>query len=168
MVRSVGPDVAGNPPSTSCSAPRFRVLRQLARLHDFEGDRPRRFSTGRPRASRRQHAGHGQKPGLTGVFLHEFAHTRQIPGLAHIIGPIDSAWKSPPELDDDAVQKRFGSGSTYAASYLVERDLVYCAAAAESLADVRALATQALAMIRSRHARWFTGEKAVFATLDDT
>ena len=113
-------------------------------------------------------SGRNQEAGLTAVFIHEFAHTRQIPGVVKIVGPIDSAWKFPQELDDDVVQAHFGSDSTYVAAFKAERDLLYSAAMADSLAKVRALAREALAMIRSRHARWFTGGNAVFATLDDT
>ncbi len=112
--------------------------------------------------------GLGQEPGLTAVFLHEFAHTRQIGGLVSTIGPIDAAWNFPNELDDDAVQKQFQSDQKYAATYLAERDLLYRAAGADSVAEVRVLALQALAMMRARHARWFVGENDVFATLDDT
>jgi hypothetical protein len=108
-----------------------------------------------------------QEFGLTPVFLHEFAHTRQVGGMTKIIGPIDSTWKYAEELDDDAVQTHFDSDSTYVAVYKAERDLLYRAAMADSVASVRALAAEALAMIRRRHARWFTGENAVFATLDD-
>ena len=113
--------------------------------------------------------GHGapNDSGPTAVFLHEFAHTRQLPGV-HTIGPIDSTWKYPEELDDDAVQKHFGSDSVYLAAYLAERDLLYRAAAAGTTAEVRALAKDALAMIRQRHARWFVGDKAEFKVLDDT
>jgi hypothetical protein len=111
--------------------------------------------------------GHGQEPGLTGVFLHELSHTRQIRGMTDKIGPIDSTWPYPEELDDDAVQTHFGADSEYVAAYTAERDLLYRAAEADSLAQVRALAADALAMMRSRHARWFTGDKAVFAELDD-
>jgi len=108
-----------------------------------------------------------QDPGLA-VFLHEFAHTRQVRGMAHTIGPIDSTWSYPEELDDDAVQKNFGSDSVYVAAYLAERDLLYRAAAAASPAEARALAKEALAMMKRRHARWFTGKKAEFAILDGT
>jgi hypothetical protein len=106
--------------------------------------------------------------GFTGVFLHEFAHTRQILGVRGVIGPIDSTWRYPEELDDDAVQKHFGSDSVYVAAYLAERDLLYRAAAAGSTKEARALAREALTMMRTRHARWFTGDKAEFALLDDT
>lgn len=104
----------------------------------------------------------------TPVFLHEFAHTRQVRGMGRIIGPIDSTWAYPEELDDDAVQKNFGSDSMYVAAYDAERELVYRAAAARSKKEARALAREVLASIKSRHARWFTGDKAVFAILDDT
>ena len=86
--------------------------------------------------------------------------------MAAILGPIDSAWNLPVELSDDVVQARFGSDSAYVAAYIAERDLLYRAATADSLAETRALAARALAMIRVRHARWFVGENAVFATLD--
>jgi hypothetical protein len=112
--------------------------------------------------------GHGEELGITGVFLHEFTHTRQIRGMAKIIGPIDSTWAFPEELDDDAVQTHFGTDSTYVAAYMAERDLLYRAAAADTLADARALAAQALAMMRARHSSWFVGDNAVFAILDDT
>ncbi|HEX5130876.1 MAG TPA: hypothetical protein VFX92_00165 [Candidatus Krumholzibacteria bacterium] len=103
----------------------------------------------------------------TGVFLHEFTHTRQIRGIGKRIGPIDSTWAYPEELNDDAVQTHFGTDSVYVAAYLAERDLLYRAADADSLTEVRALAAQALAMIRARHARYFTGDKAEFAELDN-
>lgn len=112
--------------------------------------------------------GHGQEPGLTGVFLHEFAHTRQVRGMAAVIGPIDATWKGERELDDDAVQHRFGKDSVYVKAYLEERDLLHRAALADSLADVRVLAAQALEAMKRRHARWFTGADSVYATLDDT
>jgi hypothetical protein len=111
--------------------------------------------------------GHGQEPGLTGVFLHEFAHTRQIRGMADIIGPIDSTWAFPEELSDDAVQTHFASDSVYVAAYLAECDLIYRAAQAPTDDEARALAAQALAMVKARHARWFVGDNAVFAVLDD-
>ena len=112
-------------------------------------------------------AGYGEEPGLTAVFLHEFTHTRQVRGMGPRIAPIDATWKGEKELDDDAVQNRFGKDSTYVAEYLAERDLFYRATAAASPAETRALAAEALAHLRSRHARWFTGADSVYATLDD-
>lgn len=113
---------------------------------------------------------HGIKAdsGLTAVFLHEFSHTRQLPGMARIIGPIDSTWTFPEELDDDVVQTHFGKDSVYVAAYRAERDLLYRAAYTASMDSVRLLARQALELMRARQRRWFTGEYAAFAQLDNT
>src|SRR4029453_3811603 len=97
------------------------------------------------------------------VFIHEFAHTRQMKSFFSILGPIDATWPYEEELDDDAVQTHFSSDSVYVAAYITERDLFYRAANANSVEEVRALAREALRMLRERHARWFTGDKAVFA-----
>jgi hypothetical protein len=51
-------------------------------------------------------------------------------------------------------------------AFNAENDLLYRAAADESKDEVRALAREALAMIKARQARWFTGDEAVFAQLD--
>jgi hypothetical protein len=106
--------------------------------------------------------------GFTGVFLHEFTHTRQLKVMGRVIGPIDSTWAFEEELDDDAVQTHFSTDSVYVNAYLAEREVLYQAARADSPAETRALAKQALEMIRARHARYFTGDNAVFATLDST
>lgn len=103
--------------------------------------------------------------GLTGVFLHEFSHVRQVEGFK-IIGPIEKAWKFQEPFDDDVVQAHFGSNDEYVKAYTAERDLLYRAAAADSIADARSLAAEALTMIEARHARWFTSDESVFATLD--
>lgn len=109
----------------------------------------------------------GRERLLTAVFLHEFAHTLQVPGFQGVIGPIDEEWTFSEELSDDVVQERFGADSAYAAAYAAERDLLYRAADAESLGEARALANEALAMMKARHARWLTEESEVFAILDD-
>jgi len=104
---------------------------------------------------------------FTGVFLHEFAHTRQVRGMGKAIGPIDDAWPYPEELTDDAVQKHFESDPEYVAAYLAERDLLYRAADVPSHEEARTLASEALAMRRARQARWFTGDKEMFTQIDD-
>ena len=103
---------------------------------------------------------------FTGVFLHEFAHTRQVEGMKDRLGPIDASWQGAQELDDDAVQRRFESDPEYVAAYTEERDLLYASADAPSIGEARELAARALAKMRARHARWLTGDDAVYATLD--
>ena len=114
-----------------------------------------------------QSVGHpDDNPGLA-VFIHEFSHTRQTSGFADRIGPIDKSWPFKEPLDDDVVQKHFGADSVYVAAYLAERDLLYKAAAAPTVEEARTIAKQALEMMRARHAKYFTGDNAMFATLDD-
>lgn len=114
-------------------------------------------------------AAHGNidELGVTGVFLHEFTHTRQIAGVGEVIGPIDETWPFEEELSDDSLQKRFESDPEYVAAWTAERDALYRAAEAGTPAEARNHAAEALRLMRSRHERWLTGEHAVFATLDD-
>lgn len=109
----------------------------------------------------------GKEHGLTGVFLHEFTHTRQIAGMSDAIGPIDANWPFPEELTDDAVQTHFKDDPAYVEAWTAECDLLYRAAVAPTDAQARTLAKEALAMMRSRHARWFTGDNAIFAKVDN-
>ena len=106
----------------------------------------------------------------TGVFLHEFTHTRQVGALGPIIGHLDEVFKSKfnEEVDDDAVQNHFKSDSAYVTAYRAERDLLYRAANADSVTEVRRLAAEALQMGRARQKRWFTGDNEIFSTVDDT
>ncbi len=102
---------------------------------------------------------------LTAVFLHEYSHVRQVGGF-DVIGSIEKDWKFKDSFDDDVVQSHFGSNEEYVKAFNTERDLLYRAAAANSIDEVRSLASEALSMMKSRHARWFVGDEAVFATLD--
>jgi len=101
----------------------------------------------------------------TGVFLHEFAHVRQVSGFP-MMGPLEDAWKFKDSFDDDMVQSHFKSNEEYVKAYNAETDLLYRAAAAESKEETRKLAAEALKMIRARQGRWFTGDEAVFSQLD--
>jgi hypothetical protein len=105
---------------------------------------------------------------MDGVLLHEIMHTRQS-GLAaeQLAGPAARAGIADDELSDDIVQERFGDDPDYAAAWSAERDLLFAAVAARHDGEARALARQALAAMRARRARWFTGDKAAFAELDD-
>jgi hypothetical protein len=102
---------------------------------------------------------------LTPVFLHEFAHVRQVKGFK-IMGPLEEGWKFKDSFDDDMVQSHFKSNEDYGRAFNAENDLLYRAAAAESNDEARALAIDALKMMKARQARWFTGDEAVFAPLD--
>jgi hypothetical protein len=105
---------------------------------------------------------------MTGVLLHEMMHIRQIDlarqGLA---GSVAAAGIPDDELTDDIVQQRFDSDPAYVAAYQAERDALFAAAAAPTDGQARALAAEALELMRARRARWFAGDKAPFAAMDD-
>lgn len=105
--------------------------------------------------------------GLTGVFLHEFSHTRQMDVLQGRFEAAEAVYKMPDDFNDDSIQMRFRSDPAYAASIAQESDLLYRAAAEADPARSRALARQALALMDARQKRWFVGKDARYKPYDD-
>jgi hypothetical protein len=97
------------------------------------------------------------KLGLTGVFLHEFSHTRQMDVLQRRFEAAAAIYKMPDDFNDDSIQMLFRSDPAYAASIQQESDLLYRAADDPDPAKARELARQALALMDARQKRWFTG-----------
>jgi hypothetical protein len=73
----------------------------------------------------------------------------------------------PETIDDDSLQKAFEDNPAYVADYQAERDLLFAAAAAKTDAEARVLASHALRKLRERRVRWFTGEAARWAELEE-
>jgi len=105
--------------------------------------------------------------GLTGVFLHEFSHTRQMDVLQGRFDAAEAIYKMPADFTDDSIQMRFRSDPAYAASIAQESDLLYRAAAEPDLAKTRAMAREALALMDARQKRWFVGKDARYKPYDD-
>jgi hypothetical protein len=104
---------------------------------------------------------------MTGVLLHEIMHTRQASIAAQAIGAMEQASGLGDELTDDSVQAAFAGDPAYVAAYQAERDLLFAAAAEPDDDSARDMARRALAMMRDRRARWFTGDKAWMSEADD-
>jgi hypothetical protein len=105
---------------------------------------------------------------MTGVLLHEMMHIRQTAlATAALADAVVAAGIPDDELTDDIVQQRFAGDADYVAVYEAERDKLFAAAAAPDDGQARVLAREALALMRARRARWFSGDKASFATIDD-
>jgi hypothetical protein len=105
---------------------------------------------------------------MDGVLLHEIMHTRQSELLGALLDPLGAQAGIPDdELTDDVVQDLFGGDPDYVAAWEAERDLLFAAALAPDDAEARRLAAQALDRMRERRARWFTGDRAALAALDD-
>jgi hypothetical protein len=105
--------------------------------------------------------------GLTGVFLHEFSHTRQIEPLASVFEAAEAKRKMPDDFGDDSLQKHFKADPAFAAVVEKERDLLYRAASEADAAAARKLAAQALELMESRQKRWFAGDDAYWKNYDD-
>jgi hypothetical protein len=103
---------------------------------------------------------------LVAVFLHEMTHTRQFYAFLPRMDALTQKWALPDDLNDDAVQERFSGTPEYVAAYHQERDLLFAAAAASTAPESRALASQALALMKQRHAQWFTGADERYRELD--
>ena len=104
---------------------------------------------------------------IRAVFAHEMAHTVQSPGIGAWLGDVERRLTLPQELDDDIIQARFESNPEFRAVWAAERSLLYQAANETSESLRRALLSAALTMIESRRARFFSGDNAVFADLED-
>lgn len=105
---------------------------------------------------------------LEGVLFHELAHSYQAQATPSVwLLALQEQGFSPEKLDDDAVQNRFARDSAYAAEYGIERDLLYRAVAASTEVEARKLTCSALAKMRARRARYFTGANAGWARVDE-
>jgi hypothetical protein len=105
--------------------------------------------------------------GLTGVFLHEFSHTRQMDVLQGRFEAAEAIYKMPDDFNDDSIQQHFKGDPAYAASIEQETDLLYRSAQETDPAKSRELARQALELIDARQRRWFVGKDARFKPYDD-
>ena len=104
---------------------------------------------------------------MDGVLLHEIMHTRQFYFVGPQLAALTARYGLPDDLDDNSLQAKFQADPAYVAAYENERDLLFAAAAASSDGEARRLAGQALAALRARRAKWFTGDAAYWASLDD-
>ena len=104
---------------------------------------------------------------MDGVMLHELMHTRQFYFANPRLAELGRQYGFGDDISDDSLQERFKDDPAYVAAWEAETDLLYAAAAAPTDAQARRLAKQALAVMRARQARWFTGKDAQWQPLDD-
>lgn len=109
----------------------------------------------------------GDRKGLTGVFLHEYSHTRQLNALKPVFAAAAAIYKMPDDFSDDSLQARFKNDPAYVAVWEKETDLLFRAAAEPDSDKARALAKQALGLMEARQKRWFTGTDAMWKPYDD-
>jgi len=104
---------------------------------------------------------------MDGVLLHEMTHTRQFQAVAPIFAKLTQKYGVPDDTSDDSLQEKYSKNADYVRDYEAERDLLYAAADAPTDAEARKLAAQALARMKERRAKWFTGADEKWAPIDD-
>lgn len=105
---------------------------------------------------------------LTGVFLHEFTHTRQQKSFGRLVDSIERVhtFQEVP-LSDDIVQGYFKADSDYVRNFREEIDAFYTAAAATDKKEAEDAIQKGLTLLKARQAKYFTGNREILKTLDD-
>ncbi|MEQ8584231.1 MAG: hypothetical protein RIC30_00880 [Marinoscillum sp.] len=87
---------------------------------------------------------------LTGVFLHEFSHARQMQGLGEQVSLLEQTSTFRYDVSDDLIQEYFSGDSSFVSTFRNEAELFFKAANAGNTADRIELSKQALAMYDQR------------------
>jgi rubrerythrin len=103
-----------------------------------------------------------------GVAMHELTHTRQLLPMIERLRVIGEQYKlADVALNDDVVQNRFQTVDGFRAAFELERDQMFRAAAEQDPRRRRALAVEALKMIRTRQARYYTGSDRAYKEFEE-
>jgi hypothetical protein len=109
----------------------------------------------------------GMAPFLYSVLVHEMTHVRQFgPIYDRITTTATPAHFPENQMGDDIVQKRFGENAEFKAAVEKEHDVLLAGFTGDE-AVARASAREALALIRARQAKFYTGENAPLSELED-
>lgn len=103
---------------------------------------------------------------LTGVFVHEMTHTRQMPLLGARIRAAAERGDFRRGLSSSVIQDRFAEDAQFAKAIAQEIALLFSALEVDNDA-ARVRAGEALALIRARREKMFSGETARFAEPED-
>ena len=103
---------------------------------------------------------------LRSVVSHELLHTRQLPDVAAQIRSLRQRFTLPGDIDDNIIQRRFGSNPEFRAGWERERDLFYEAVADADEKSAGRKALDAIALMRARQARFYTGSERPFERIE--
>jgi hypothetical protein len=103
---------------------------------------------------------------LRSVVSHELLHTRQLPDVATQIESLRQRSPLPADIDDNVIQRRFGSNPEFRAAWERERDLFYRAVADGDQESAGRTALEAIALVRRRQARFYTNSERPFERIE--
>lgn len=104
---------------------------------------------------------------MLGVFSHEVVHTRQLEAVDRRVDELKRRYALPEKVDDDIVENRFKDVPGFREAHDGETDLFYAAASEADSARRRELVAKALALVRARQSRYFTGSDEVYRELEE-
>jgi hypothetical protein len=118
----------------------------------------------------RQDPSHAKAPQLDeflqGVMVHELTHTRLLVAVNRRLRDLIQNTELSGGLNDDVIQREFGRVTGFERAFQRERDLFYQAVHETDAARRTTLAHRALTHVKERHARYFTGSKAVYREIE--
>lgn len=104
---------------------------------------------------------------IRAVFVHEMTHTMQVGHVYRHIDALATHVPDPETLNDDVIQTRFDSVPEFRRGVEGEIALLYRAMDEPGTAARREMVASALRMAEGRRARWFNGQHAAYAELED-
>lgn len=104
---------------------------------------------------------------MTHVVLHEGTHVAQIPTYGRRMEKLAKTYGLPDDFNDDSIQERFESEAAFASSVAEETALWIAAANAKDRDDALASARAALAKMRARQKRWYSGRDEYLTAAED-
>ena len=102
-----------------------------------------------------------------GLSLHELTHTRQIVYAMRQIKRLRKQYRLPESLDDNMIESRFAGDEAYKRLFDEEQQHLSRAVLADKTDVCRRELAQVLAISRQRRARFFVGDRAGWAGLED-
>lgn len=100
------------------------------------------------------------------VYIHELTHTYHRNFFARL-NVIEKSMPDVDNFDDDIIQNTFGKNEQFSKAYVEEIALANAAANETKLEQKRLIAKQLLSRMKQRRAQHFTGDKTIFAEIED-
>jgi len=104
---------------------------------------------------------------LTGVFLHEFAHTRQMNGIGSKITEFENNHTFKYEVSDDIIQDYFINDSLYVKEYNKEVNLFYSASNAKTKKEMYDLTKKGINLLKERQKKYLIPENEILTKMDN-
>lgn len=104
---------------------------------------------------------------ITGVFIHEFAHSQQLENFGKRISKYEKTNSFETEMSDNIVQDVFGQNAPYTELFEKESDTFFTAFKAQEKSAKNSLTLNGLNLLKTRQQQFFKGNYQIFSELDN-